>query len=63
MNSPHMAFTLGPTPGRVVFGTGSVDRIADEVATLGLRRIMVVAAGSSAPPTRWGSTSRPASRR
>ncbi|HEY9390715.1 MAG TPA: maleylacetate reductase [Mycobacteriales bacterium] len=49
MNSPHMAFTLGPTPGRVVFGTGSVDRIADEVATLGLRRIMVVAAGSSAP--------------
>lgn len=34
-------------PGRVVFGVGAVDRVADEVAGLGLRRVLVVASGSA----------------
>jgi Alcohol dehydrogenase, class IV len=50
MDSQHIgAFTRDPAPERVVFGPGSVNRLADEVAALGLRRIMLVAAGSSAP--------------
>ena len=50
MGSQHIgAFTRDPAPERVVFGPGSVNRLADEVAALGLRRIMLVAAGSSAP--------------
>jgi len=36
-------------PGRVVFGAGSLDRVADEAAGLGLERMMVIAAGSSKP--------------
>lgn len=35
--------------GRVVFGVGAVDRVADEVAALGVERALVIAAGSSKP--------------
>jgi len=34
-------------PGRVVFGVGAVDRVAGEVADLGLEHVLVIAAGSS----------------
>ena len=36
-------------PGRVVFGIGAEDRVADEVAALGVDRALVIAAGSSKP--------------
>jgi maleylacetate reductase len=36
-------------PGRVVFGVGAVDGVADEVAALGVDRALVIAAGSSKP--------------
>ncbi len=40
-------FTLAQ-PGRVVFGIGSVDRVADEVEALGARRVLLIAGGSAA---------------
>jgi maleylacetate reductase len=40
-------FVHDALPGRVVFGVGAVDRVADEVARLGLRRVLVVASGSA----------------
>jgi maleylacetate reductase len=43
------AFVHDALPGRVVFGVGSVDRVADEVAGLGVERALVIAAGSSKP--------------
>lgn len=36
------AFTYDALPGRVVFGVGAVDRVADEVAALGLERVIVI---------------------
>lgn len=49
MNSHRVgAFARDTAPGRVVFGCGSVDRATEEITALGLRRIMVIAAGSSA---------------
>ncbi|HEX5497506.1 MAG TPA: maleylacetate reductase [Mycobacteriales bacterium] len=49
MNSHHVgAFTRDPVPGRVVFGPGSAAQTAEEITALGLRRIMVIAAGSAA---------------
>jgi maleylacetate reductase len=41
------AFVHEALPGRVVFGAGAVARVADEVAALGLERVLVVAGGSS----------------
>jgi maleylacetate reductase len=40
-------FVHDALPGRVVFGVGAVDRVADEVTALGLRRVMVIASGSA----------------
>lgn len=40
-------WTHDALPGRVVFGVGAVDGVADEVAALGLDRVMVIAGGSS----------------
>jgi len=34
-------------PGRVVFGAGALDQVADEVAALGVRRVLVVATKSA----------------
>ena len=41
------AFVHEALPGRVVFGVGAVGQVADEVAALGLGRVLVVAGGSS----------------
>jgi maleylacetate reductase len=40
-------FVHDALPGRVVFGVGTVERVADEVAALGIERALVIAAGSS----------------
>lgn len=42
-------FTYDALPGRVVFGPGAVGRVADEIEALNLRRVLVIAAGSSLP--------------
>ncbi|MFF0265640.1 maleylacetate reductase [Kribbella sp. NPDC004536] len=34
-------------PGRVVFGAGSLERVGDEVAALGVRRVLVIATNSA----------------
>jgi maleylacetate reductase len=47
--SPIAPFVHDALPGRVVFGAGAVDRVADEVAAIGVDRALVIAAGSSKP--------------
>jgi maleylacetate reductase len=42
------SFVHETPPRRVVFGAGAVERVADEVDGLGLRRILVIAGGSAA---------------
>jgi maleylacetate reductase len=34
-------------PGRVVFGAGTLDQVADEVELLGVRRVLVIATRSA----------------
>src|SRR5919197_636453 len=36
-------FTYEALPGRVVFGVGALDRLAEELARLGARRVLLVA--------------------
>jgi maleylacetate reductase len=43
------SFVHDTLPGRVVFGVGTVERVADEVAALGIERALLIAAGSSEP--------------
>lgn len=44
---PGAGFVHTFLPGRVVFGAGSLDRVATEVETLGVRRALVVATNSA----------------
>jgi maleylacetate reductase len=44
---PGAGFVHTFLPGRVVFGAGSLDRVATEVETLGVRRVLVVATNSA----------------
>jgi hypothetical protein len=44
-----LAFTHDTLPARVVFGAGAAERIAAEVAALGLDRVLVIASGSAKP--------------
>lgn len=37
-------------PGRVVFGAGSVERVPDELESLGCGRVLIIAGGSAASP-------------
>jgi maleylacetate reductase len=45
-------FTREALPGRVVFGVGSLEQLADEVARLGAERPLIVADGVAAPIAR-----------
>jgi alcohol dehydrogenase class IV len=49
MTAGTAPFVHEALPGRVVFGVGAVDRVAGEVADLGLEQVLVIAAGSSKP--------------
>lgn len=42
-------FVHEAAPARVVFGPGSLARVPDETAALGLRRVLVITGGSAAP--------------
>ncbi len=44
-----MTFTHESNPGRVVFGTGTLDRVPDEAARLGARRVLFI--GTADNPT------------
>ncbi len=43
-----LAFVYDPSPGRVVFGIGSLSRLGDEVRRLGLGRVLVISTPSRA---------------
>jgi maleylacetate reductase len=43
---PLAPFVHEALPGRVVFGRGTVDRVADELVGLGAERVLVIASGS-----------------
>lgn len=45
----NLEFTYAPLPGRVVFGAGSLDRLADEVATLGAEKAIVLCTPEQRP--------------
>jgi maleylacetate reductase len=47
--TPVPTYVHDALPGRVVFGVGTVERVAGEVAALGIERALVIAGGSSKP--------------
>jgi alcohol dehydrogenase class IV len=44
-----LAFTYEPLPGRVVFGAGSLDRLPEEVARLGVAKVLVLSTPEQRP--------------